>query len=412
MSLPVSKICPDVKESFICIGDYLEIFPLFGKKKVINLNRTHYMINEKKSYDCRYETCHIEVPTIDEGLSEFELMLIQGDFDSFLFKTSRGQAFKLNGNFCHEAYLQSGDELIIGHNRMIFKKKRDSAHNESLFGNIQVAESLNILIEGETGIGKTTLAKKIHEESSVMGDFVHVNLSSFPPSLIESELFGHVRGAFTGAVHDKVGALEQAKNGTLFLDEIDSLPLDLQVKLLLFLDDYIVRPVGAIRGIQCHSRIIFASGQDLRGLVDKGLMRRDFFFRVSSGQKITLPSLRDSREILNQVIFNYEADRDIRLSSELKGFLRKQKWPGNIRQLYGHLDKKRAFSKSKELGIDEFDRELIELDFEIDKTTYLLPFRELKKRYFEYALSKCANNHQLAAKKIDVSLNTMKKFTH
>jgi len=410
VSLPLSKMSPDVKDSFICIGDYLEIFPLFGRKKRLSLNRTHYKINEAKQHDLVLSACQFSLPCIEDNGSEYELVLIQGEFDSYLLRTVKGAAFKLNGSFCHEAYLQERDEVIVGHNKLRFKKAKTVS--SSLERPLGFSDDLNILIEGETGVGKTTLAKRIHKESSSLGDFVHVNLSAFPPSLIESELFGHAKGAFTGAIRDKIGALEQAKSGTLFLDEIDSIPLDLQVKLLLFLDDYIVRPVGATSGKECRSRIIFASGSPLKSLVEAGRMRKDFFFRVSVGHKVYLPSLRECRETCLRVIEGYEIKNNIYLSPQLRSYLIKQEWPGNIRQLYGHLDKKRVLTKGRKLDLDDLDRNLIEVDIPFDDNVYLLPFREVKKRYFQYAFEKCSKDPYLAAKRISVSINTMKKFIH
>src|SRR5690606_12983163 len=117
-----------------------------------------------------------------------------------------------------------------------------------------IQSNLPILIEGETGTGKTTLAKSIHQMSERSGEFVHVNLSAFSENLMESELFGHLKGAFTGAYNDKKGAIERANNGTLFLDEIDSTSIAVQTKLLLFLDNYKLSPVGSgvMKKINCR----------------------------------------------------------------------------------------------------------------------------------------------------------------
>lgn len=406
MSLPLSKLSPDVKESFICIGDYVEIFPLFGRKKRISLNRTHYQIIEGNQQELITKSCQFRIPSIDNQLSEYELVLIDSEVSSYKLRTVKGAAFKQNGNFCHEAYIQKGDELIIGHNKLKFNKGCPKQVYENDFSNFN--SDLNILIEGETGVGKTTMAKNIHEASSLLGDFIHINLSSFPKNLLESELFGHVKGAFTGAIKDKMGALEQANGGTLFLDEIDSLPLDIQVKLLLFLDNKKIRPVGSLYEKSCDCRIIFASGRSLRKLVEEGLMRRDFYFRVTSGHLVEIPSLRDDKDFFLNVLERYELTNNRVISVNLKSFLLSQEWPGNIRQLYGHLNKKAVLSKSNKLDICELDKELLNFGVKIDDNVFLIPFRELKKQYFQYAFSKCQRDPYLAAKKIGVSVNTMK----
>ena len=156
-----------------------------------------------------------------------------------------------------------------------------------------INSDLKILISGETGTGKSHLARKVHEKSGRLGEFVAINLSSFNPQLIESELFGHKKGSFTGAIHDKTGAFSMAKNGTLFLDEIDSLPLDLQTKLLTFIDNKKFRRVGDTKEESINTRLIFASGRPLEQLVEQGSFRKDLFFRLKSGHSVEMASLRN-----------------------------------------------------------------------------------------------------------------------
>ncbi len=388
----------------------MEIFPLFGRKKKITLNRTTCTFREAGINDLSVGPLEVALPSVKKSENSYQLTLLEGEIDVYSISTIKGECLKINGGFCNQAYLQNGDEIIIGHNKIKFLKQ-EKVEGSHIDTPPVYLSNLNILIEGETGVGKSTLAKEIHEKSGNLGQFVQINLSSFPVSLIESELFGHVKGAFTGAVRDKEGAFIQARGGTLFLDEIDSLPLEIQVKLLLFLDDKKVRPVGSTENIKCDTRIVFASGSCLKGLVGKGRMRKDFFFRVTSGHCLKLPALRDCSKTLNLALYSYEMKNDVLLSQSLKKYISKQRWPGNLRQLYGHLDKKRALSKNRKLDLDETESELLDIEIELDENVFLLPFREVKKRYFNHALSKCHSDLNLTAKRIGVSVNTVKKFT-
>ena len=161
--------------------------------------------------------------------------------------------------------------------------------------------SMPILLIGETGTGKTTIAKKIHDESGVGGNFVHLNLSSFSQSLIESEIFGHRKGAFTGAISDKKGAILEANKGTLFLDEIDSIDISLQTKLLTFLDNGEFRAVGGGSNTS-DVRMIYSSGKNIKDLVASGEMRLDFYFRLKNSLCLEVPNLRDNKDYLKDII--------------------------------------------------------------------------------------------------------------
>lgn len=404
MTLPLSKIGSNVKESFLSIGDDIEIFPLFGRKKNLKLNRTKITITIKKQADTKFLPCEWLLPSVEETNNKY---LVQHTEDGYFYiRTLEGEAFKLNGIFVNEAYLCRGDELIIGHNKISFPVKRDQDDIDLNLLN----DDLNILIEGETGVGKSRLAKKYHEKSQRKGDFIQINLSSLPVSLIESEIFGHVKGAFTGAIRDKVGAIEQAQYGTLFLDEIDSLPLDIQVKLLLFLDNKTIRPVGGIFEKKCETAIIFASGKSLKSLVNQGLFRMDLFYRISSGHKIQLKPLRDDRSKILKICEWFEFENNVRITLPLKKYLSQQPWPGNIRQLIGHLEKKKALANGRVLELNQVEDELYDFNVDIADSGVVIPFRELKRRYFERAYFLSGEDVYLTAKRMSVSHNTVKNI--
>ncbi len=197
----------------------------------------------------------------------------------------------------------------------------------------------NVLIQGETGTGKELVARAIHEHSSRKAEpFVAVNCGALPEALVESELFGHVKGTFTGAVADKPGRFEAADGGTLFLDEIGELPLAAQVKLLRFLDSHTVERLGSVASISLDVRIIAATNRDLRAEVDAGRFRADLFYRIGVIQ-IQLPPLRErTGDILPLV---HEFMRRLtppgapvpNLDAAAGRLLERYAWPGNVREL-------------------------------------------------------------------------------
>lgn len=201
-----------------------------------------------------------------------------------------------------------------------------------------------VLITGETGTGKELVARSIHEGSDrASGVFVPVNCSALPEALLESELFGHRRGAFTGAVQDRAGLFEAAKGGTVFLDEIGELPLPMQPKLLRFLQDGEIRRVGDVEPRHVDVRVISATNRDLKVEIDREAFREDLFFRLSTFT-IELPPLRERREDVPLL-----AERLLRTQSELQKkrvrgvepaaleALSAYDWPGNVRELENEL---------------------------------------------------------------------------
>jgi DNA-binding NtrC family response regulator len=196
-------------------------------------------------------------------------------------------------------------------------------------------ESGPILIEGETGTGKEVAFRLLNQQETNR-PFVTVNIASIPENLFESEMFGHVRGAFTGADQLKVGLAEAAHGGDLFLDEIEALPLTQQVKLLRFLETGEVRKVGSKEPIMVQTRVICASNQNLSDLVKQGKFREDLLFRIN-GKKLNLPSLRDRRDDIKELAEFFLAQQKPRtnktLSPNALQALQAYAWPGNVREL-------------------------------------------------------------------------------
>ena len=197
-----------------------------------------------------------------------------------------------------------------------------------------------VLVYGESGTGKEFIVRLIHEQSPrAAAPFVSINCAALTETLLESELFGHVRGAFTGAVRDKAGLFEVAGSGTIFLDEIGEVAPTVQAKLLRALQEREIRRVGAERSIKVNARVVAATNRDLRAAVDAGTFREDLFFRLGAFI-ITVPPLRDRREDIPPLVHNFlvraagRMKKDVRsVSADAMSGLMNYRWPGNVREL-------------------------------------------------------------------------------
>jgi two-component system response regulator GlrR len=205
------------------------------------------------------------------------------------------------------------------------------------------ASDATILLEGETGTGKSALAEAIHENSRRAGrPFVVVDCGALPGSLLESELFGHERGAFTGAVEARVGLFESAAGGTVLLDEIGELPLDLQPKLLRTLERRVVRRVGASREVPVDVRLIAATHRDLRRAVNTNAFRADLWYRLNTVRAV-LPPLRERREDIAMLVAEFyrelRGEPDALAPVELVRMMMRGSWKGNVRELRSAVER-------------------------------------------------------------------------
>jgi DNA-binding NtrC family response regulator len=217
----------------------------------------------------------------------------------------------------------------------------------------------SVLIEGESGTGKELIAAAFHAQSlRAAGAFIRINCSAIPHELIESELFGYKKGAFTGADRDKRGLIEAANGGTLLLDEIAEMPVHLQTKLLRVLQERKLRPLGDEREIDVNFRLVSATNRNTSALLDEGLLRKDLYFRIST-IKIKLPPLRErlddipliARHFLDR--FNVQYKKNIRdLSPAVVQRLLRYNWPGNIRELESVIERAVLFCSGKQLDPD------------------------------------------------------------
>jgi len=204
----------------------------------------------------------------------------------------------------------------------------------TLFSQLEKAAktSLPVLVRGESGTGKELVAQELHERSDRAGrPFVAVNTAAIATSLVESELFGHVRGAFTGADRDREGVFRQADGGTLFLDEIGDMPAEVQTRLLRVLQEGIVQPVGTERSVPVDVRVISATHQDLESAIDSKSFRQDLYFRLK-GIELAIPPLRTRQEDILLLAHDFVPD-NVTFSPEAVTVILQHTWPGNVREL-------------------------------------------------------------------------------
>jgi len=272
-----------------------------------------------------------------------------------------------------------------------------------------------VLVLGETGTGKELVARRLHELSTrAAGPFVPVNCGALPGELLESELFGHVRGAFTDARRDKRGLVEEASGGTLFLDEIGDMPLPLQVKLLRFLQEGEVRPVGAERTRTVDVRVVAATHRDPRAAVGAGELREDLYYRLNV-VGLVLPPLRDRRSdvpALAEHLLRRHARGttrpDLRLAPAARDRLCRHGWPGNIRELDNVVHRAVIFSPGPEIVAEDLEFDPAPAGTPASREPELeVPLRQAKealiaefeRAYVEAALTAAAGNVSLAARR-------------
>ncbi|MEB3101554.1 sigma-54-dependent transcriptional regulator [Ferviditalea candida] len=255
---------------------------------------------------------------------------------------------------------QSSDEQIIG-------KSKAVEHIYVMIEKIKDIDS-TVLISGESGTGKELVAKSIHYRGQRGGQrFIGLNCAAIPEHLLESELFGYEKGAFTGATHSKEGQIAAAHKGTLFLDEIGEMPINLQTKLLRTLQERTVTPLGSTRGIEVDTRIIAATNRDLKNEIKKGNFRDDLFFRLNV-IPIHIPPLRERKEDIPELVRYFIGKYNRTLKREIQGVeptamkvLLNYDYPGNVRELSNIIERAVALCVGFNLKISDLPREIIEL---------------------------------------------------
>jgi two-component system response regulator AtoC len=286
---------------------------------------------------------------------------------------------------------------------------------------VRVAEhNTTVLITGESGTGKEVIARAIHRASPRSNKaFVGINCAAIPETLLESELFGHVRGAFTGATADKAGLFEQASGGTLLLDEIGELPVGLQAKLLRVLQEGEIRRVGDQKTRRVDARVLVATARDLEAEVRAGRFREDLFYRVNV-VAISLPALREREDDIAPLARHFAArlaqrfGRPLSLSADAVAWLEQQEWPGNVRELENAIERAAVLSNKEILNPIDFRSEPLPTPYSQESgergggSGALRDIVEVAEREaIIQALKATGGNRREAAKRLGVSLRTL-----
>ncbi|MBI5873802.1 MAG: sigma-54-dependent Fis family transcriptional regulator [Candidatus Omnitrophica bacterium] len=285
-----------------------------------------------------------------------------------------------------------------------------------------------VLITGESGTGKRLVAHAIHDSSPDPADrpFVEVSCGALPETLLESELFGHVKGAFTGAIKDRVGRFESAEGGTIFLDEIDAFTPALQVKLLRVLQDGEYERVGETKTRKASVRIITATNQDLQALICQGKFRNDLYYRLNI-ISVAIPPLRDRKDDIPLLVEHFIEKHAGQLNKQIHGIsddavarLMDHDWPGNVRELENAIERACVLAKGSLLGIGDMPDNIVEshaasqasseaAGVENNGASLKDALKDPEKKIILDALQKCGGNKKEASKLLGINRTTLYK---
>ncbi|MEG8946292.1 sigma-54-dependent transcriptional regulator [Rosettibacter firmus] len=354
------------------------------------------------------------------------LMTAYGSIETAVEAIKKGAYDYITKPFTHKEFLHIVDRVFEHHkmSRKIegFKSylEEDYESNEIITNTESVKETLKIaqevadsdipiLIEGESGTGKEILAKYIHSKSSRRSNpFVAVNCSAIPENLFESEMFGHVKGAFTNALKDRIGRIEFADTGTLFFDEVGDIPKLMQVKLLRFLQSMEYERVGESITRKADVRIISATNKKVDEELKSGNLREDFYYRIA-GVKLYLPPLRERKGdiplLLNYFLKKYSKSKEYKINNELIDYLVEYDWPGNIREFETLVKRLIVFAKDNVLRIEYLPVEILNFIPQKQKKE-ILTIEELEKQHIKDVL-KIASSMKEAAQILGISETTL-----
>lgn len=359
-----------------------------------------------------------EIPKLSPNVSPNDFWIVNNPFEVDDFLNTVAKACIMLELERENLLLKSPHRINLSDNFLNSKSKamKDVLKQVERFAGLEGT----VLITGESGTGKTMLAQHIHNLSDHRnGSFINLSCANLPRDLVESELFGHEKGAFTGATFPRAGAAELADKGTLFLDEIGELPIELQPKLLTFLQDKIVHRVGGSGGKKVHARIIAATNSSLDEMIKSKLFREDLYYRLNVFH-IKMPALRERIEDLPTLTQNIlgriakeRGVKEISIDKKTLDRLKEYSWPGNIRELENRLERATAYSDrnvvdSKALfeSISSSNNKEVEnLNDHIQDQEKTL--EELEKSIILRRLNTYKGDKQLAAKSLGISLKTL-----
>jgi transcriptional regulator with PAS, ATPase and Fis domain len=278
--------------------------------------------------------------------------------------------------------------------------------------------AVNVLIVGESGTGKEMIARAIHQNGvRAAKPFIPINCAAIPETLLESELFGYVRGAFTDARKDRRGLFQAANGGVLFLDEISEIPLSLQAKLLRVIEDKEVRPLGADHGEKVDARLVSACNRDPERLVQEGRFRQDLYYRLNV-IRIDLPPLRERAEDIPILIEHFIHKFSGQIQRKLEGIepealhaLTNYRWPGNIRELEHAIERAVLLGKDARIGLQDFPPALVARNDNVlplaDAVAKSYTLRDLEREYVMRVMETASGNKTEAAKILGVDRTTL-----
>ncbi len=354
------------------------------------------------------------------------LMTAHGSIETAVEAIKKGAYDYITKPFSHKEFIHI-IERVYEHHRMSKKLKGfayqiDEKFEDDNFVSINskvkdilktakdVSESnIPILIEGESGTGKEVLARFIHKNSLRNSNpFIIINCSAIPENLFESELFGHVKGAFTNAIKDRIGRLELADTGTVFLDEVAEIPKSMQVKLLRFLQRMEFERVGESLTRSIDIRVISATNRDVEQDLNSGMLRDDFYFRIA-GVKLKLPPLRDRKDdmpiLMDYFIKKYSSGNEIIIPEDTQKFLLEYDWPGNIRELETVIKRLLVFAKDNIFKSEYLPQEII--SFKRKQSIHpMQKIEDIEKLHIIETL-KIASSSKEAAKILGISETTL-----
>lgn len=312
---------------------------------------------------------------VENSISDRQFRIEKRDNNYVLRDLRSGVPTRLNGASILEAPLKDQDEIQVEDITYIFQTEtveeanslglhsKNENWNEKLqqLGHVALTDH-PVLLLGPSGTGKEIVAQAIHDNSKrKQGPFISVNCSALTETLVESELFGHTKGAFTGAMGDRKGAFEAARGGTLFLDEIGDLPYGLQAKLLRALEAGEIRPVGSDQIVKTNVRIIAATHQNLIEKIQNQQFRADLYFRLNV-VTINTPALSSRMEDFDDILYSFARKFKVRFSFNSMQMLKKHQWPGNIRELRNVVARASALFPKQEIT-EEKVHSLVDLIF-------------------------------------------------
>src|SRR5438477_1574278 len=349
-------------------------------------------------------------------------------FDNELLKEKVARALQKISIVKEKQALQDENYALIKGQRARGKLSNIIGHSDRMQALFQMIETVSqvpstILITGESGTGKELVARAIHDLSPrAQKPFVSVNCGAFTETLLESELFGYVKGSFTGATANRKGLFEAADQGTIFLDEIGEMSPAMQVKLLRVLQERKVRPVGAHEELQVNSRVIAATNRDLAALVKEGIFREDLFYRISV-IPIELPSLRergaDIAELADHFVQKYstQTSRAISISEGSMRLLEAYSWPGNVRELEHTIERAVALEKTDTIQparlpaqVTNYNEARVNSELEIPTEGLHLTAHldQLEKTYILEALRRTEGNQTNAAELLKMTVRSLR----